>query len=68
MVLSAIFDILGHTYAFIIWAAFGLFYAGFGFILTPFFGVASSFANSAEYNNALGFWLLSLSLRPCSFA
>ena len=38
MVLSAIFElILGNTYAYTVLAAFGLFYAGFGFIITPFF-------------------------------
>ena len=36
MVLSAIFEIiLGNTYAYTVLAAFGLFYAGFGFIITP---------------------------------
>lgn len=38
MVLSAIFELLlGNTYAYTVLAAFGLFYAGFGFIITPFF-------------------------------
>jgi uncharacterized protein len=67
MVLSAIFElILGNTYAYTVLAAFGLFYAGFGFIITPVFGVAASFeggANSVEYNNALGFFVLSESHR-----
>ena len=63
MVLSAIFELLlGNTYAYTVLAAFGLFYAGFGFIITPSFGVAASYVggvNSAEYNNAVGFFVLS---------
>ncbi|CAK3791591.1 acetate transporter [Lecanosticta acicola] len=52
--------VLGNTYAYTVLAAFGLFYAGFGFIITPSFGVAESYggANSAEYNNAVGFFVL----------
>ena len=52
---------LGNSYAYTVLSAFGLFYAGFGFILTPLFGVAASYeggATSAEYNNALGFFVL----------
>lgn len=43
-------------------AAFGLFYAGFGFIITPSFGVAEAYggADSPEYNNAVGFFVLSM--------
>ena len=54
--------VLGNTYAFTVLSAFGLFYLGFGFIITPFFGVAASYeggAESAEYNNAIGFFVLS---------
>lgn len=38
----------------------GFFYGGFGAILTPIFGVTASYgsADSPEYNNALGFWVL----------
>ncbi|GIZ38406.1 hypothetical protein CKM354_000182300 [Cercospora kikuchii] len=52
--------VLGNTYSYTVLAAFGLFYAGFGFIITPYFGVAESYGGSdtAEYNNALGFWVL----------
>ena len=62
MVITAQWEIvLGNTYAYTVLAAFGLFYAGFGFIITPFFGVAESYggAHTAEYNNALGFFVLS---------
>lgn len=53
--------VLGNTYAYTVLAAFGLFYAGFGFIVTPSFGVAESYGgvDSVEYNNAVGFFVLS---------
>ena len=62
MVVAAQWEIvLGNTYAFTVLSAFGLFYAGFGFIVTPSFGVAQAYggATSAEYNNAVGFFVLS---------
>lgn len=63
MVVAAQWEIvLGNTYAFTVLSAFGLFYAGFGFIITPSFGVAASYeggAMSPEYNNAVGFFVLS---------
>ena len=62
MVVAAQWEIvLGNTYAFTVLSAFGLFYAGFGFIITPSFGVAAAYggADSAEYNNAVGFFVLS---------
>jgi succinate-acetate transporter protein len=37
----------------------GFFYAGFGAIITPSFGVADAYGkNTAEYNNGLGFFVL----------
>lgn len=63
MVVTAQWEmVLGNTYAYTVLSAFGLFYAGFGFIITPFFGVAASYeggTSSVEYNNALGFFVLS---------
>lgn len=63
MVITAQWEmVLGNTYAYTVLSAFGLFYAGFGFIITPFFGVAASYeggTSSAEYNNAVGFFVLS---------
>jgi succinate-acetate transporter protein len=52
--------VLGNTYSYTVLAAFGLFYLGFGFIITPSFGVADSYggANTPEYYNALGFFML----------
>lgn len=41
-------------------SAFGLFYAGFGFISTPVFGIAAAYeGRPAEYNNALGLFVTS---------
>lgn len=64
MVVSAQWEIvLGNTYAYTVLSAFGLFYLGFGIIVTPFFGVAQAYGgtDTAEYNNALGFFVLSRS-------
>ncbi|KIW15894.1 hypothetical protein PV08_05944 [Exophiala spinifera] len=37
----------------------GLFYAGFGAIITPDFGVLQAYGGDiTQYNNALGFWML----------
>lgn len=38
----------------------GLFYAGYGAILTPAFGVAQAYGgdSTAEYNNAVGFFMI----------
>ena len=61
MVVSAQWEIvLGNTYAYTVLFAFGLFYGGFGAIITPGFGVKESYGNDlVSYNNALGFWVLS---------
>ncbi|KAI9659546.1 MAG: hypothetical protein M1821_001805 [Bathelium mastoideum] len=60
MVVSAQWEIvLGNTYAYTVLAAFGLFYAGYGALLTPGFGVKESYGDDiVGYNNALGFWVL----------
>jgi len=66
MVISAQWEIiLGNTYAYTVLSAFGLFYFGFGIIATPLFGVAESYggADTAGYNNALGFFVLSMFCR-----
>lgn len=38
----------------------GLFYAGYGALLTPAFGIAQAYGgdNTAEYNNAVGFFMI----------
>lgn len=53
--------VLGNTYAYTVLLAFGLFYFGFGVIITPLFGVAEAYGgtDSPEYNNAVGFFVLS---------
>lgn len=58
--------VLGNSYAYTVLFAFGMFYAGFGAIITPSFGVKEAYAGDlASYNNALGFWVLSKwSFRP----
>ncbi|KAK4555285.1 hypothetical protein LTR86_007581 [Recurvomyces mirabilis] len=61
MLITAQWEIvLGNTYAYTVLSAFGLFYAGFGVIVTPLFGVAEAYGGveSVEYNNALGFFVL----------
>ena len=67
MLITAQWEIvLGNSYAYTVLSAFGLFYAGFGFIVTPFFGVADAYggAHTVEYNNALGFFVLSKLVNP----
>ncbi|KAK5170103.1 uncharacterized protein LTR77_004687 [Saxophila tyrrhenica] len=70
MVVTAQWEIvLGNIYAYTVLSAFGFFYAGFGFTITPFLGVAASYdggASSPEYNNAVGFFVLSESSSPSS--
>jgi succinate-acetate transporter protein len=64
MVVSAQWEMaLGNSYAYTVLSAFGLFYGGFGAIITPFFGVRASYGDDvASYNNALGFFVLSKSM------
>ncbi|KAJ5851882.1 uncharacterized protein N7529_011267 [Penicillium soppii] len=51
---------IGNGFAYTVFSAFGLFYAGFGAILTPAFGVAQAYGStsSPEYNNAVGFFMI----------
>ena len=60
MVISAQWElVLGNSYAYTVLSAFGFFYGGFGAIITPLFGVTASYGpDTAEYNNALGFFVL----------
>ncbi|KAL8639493.1 MAG: hypothetical protein Q9228_003482 [Teloschistes exilis] len=51
MVISAQWElVLGNTYAYTVLSAFGLFYGGFGAIITPFFGVAASYGTDTAQN------------------
>jgi len=60
MVISAQWElVLGNSFSYTVLSAFGFFYAGFGAIITPSFGVAGAYGtNTAEYNNGLGFFVL----------
>jgi succinate-acetate transporter protein len=59
MVVSAQWElVLGNSFAYTVLSAFGLFYAGYGAIITPSFGVKASYGDDMiGYNNALGFWV-----------
>lgn len=60
MVLSAQWELVrGNSYNYTVFSAYGMFYGGFGAILTPSFGVEAAFADDeAGYNNALGFFCI----------
>lgn len=59
MVVSAQWElVLGNSFGYTCLSAFGLFYGGFGAILTPLFGVKASYGDDmVQYNNALGFFV-----------
>ncbi|KAF1929677.1 uncharacterized protein M421DRAFT_126426 [Didymella exigua CBS 183.55] len=49
----------GNGFAYTVFSAFGLFYAGYGAILTPAFGVIAAYGDkTTELNNALGFFMI----------
>ncbi|KPI40764.1 Ammonia transport outward protein 2 [Cyphellophora attinorum] len=60
MLISAQWELVkGNSFAYTVLSAFGLFYAGFGAIITPSFGVAEAYgSDTTQYNNALGLWVL----------
>jgi len=60
MIISAQWElVLGNSFGYTVLSAFGFFYASFGAIITPSFGVASSFGtNLAEYQNGVGFFMI----------
>ncbi|KAJ5104595.1 hypothetical protein NUU61_001942 [Penicillium alfredii] len=51
---------VGNGFAYTVFSAFGLFYAGYGAILTPAFGIAQAYGGdtTVEYNNAVGFFMI----------
>ncbi|KAI8935816.1 hypothetical protein NX059_007333 [Plenodomus lindquistii] len=50
---------VGNSFAYVTFSAFGLFYAGYGAILTPAFGVLEAYGDDTQqYNNALGFFMI----------
>ncbi|KAH8601556.1 thermophilic desulfurizing enzyme family protein, partial [Bisporella sp. PMI_857] len=60
MVISAQWElVLGNSFGYTVLSAFGFFYAGFGAIITPGFGVLNAYgSDSVEYNNALGYFVI----------
>ncbi|CEJ55263.1 hypothetical protein PMG11_01531 [Penicillium brasilianum] len=50
---------IGNGFAYTVFSAFGLFYAGYGALLTPSFGIAAAYGDdTAQYNNAVGFFMM----------
>ncbi|EOA88029.1 uncharacterized protein SETTUDRAFT_160542 [Exserohilum turcica Et28A] len=50
---------IGNGFSYTVFSAFGLFYAGYGAILTPAFGIVAAYGdNVTELNNALGFFMI----------
>ncbi|EUC30275.1 hypothetical protein COCCADRAFT_39469 [Bipolaris zeicola 26-R-13] len=50
---------VGNGFGYTVFSAFGLFYAGYGAILTPSFGIVAAYGdNVKELNNALGFFMI----------
>ncbi|KAJ6084428.1 hypothetical protein N7486_011228 [Penicillium sp. IBT 16267x] len=51
---------IGNGFAYTVFSAFGLFYAGYGALLTPAFGISQAYGgtSTAEYNNAVGFFMI----------
>ncbi|RDW63480.1 hypothetical protein BP6252_11025 [Coleophoma cylindrospora] len=60
MIISAQWELVhGDSFAYTAISAFGFFYGGYGAILTPLFGVHASYGDDvAQYNNALGFFMI----------
>lgn len=50
---------VGNGFAYTVFSAFGLFYAGYAAILTPAFGIIAAYGDdTAQLNNALGFFMI----------
>jgi len=50
---------IGNGFAYTVFSAFGLFYAGYAAILTPAFGIVAAYGNdTTQLNNALGFFVI----------
>ncbi|KAJ5059507.1 GPR1/FUN34/yaaH family-domain-containing protein [Bipolaris maydis] len=59
---------VGNGFAYTVFSAFGLFYAGYGAILTPSFGIVAAYGdNVKELNNALGFFMISQTVFTLAF-
>ncbi|KAF2729212.1 hypothetical protein EJ04DRAFT_537962 [Polyplosphaeria fusca] len=50
---------IGNGFAYTVFSAFGLFYAGYAAILTPSFGIIEAYGDdTVQLNNALGFFMI----------
>ncbi|KAF7551726.1 hypothetical protein G7046_g7635 [Stylonectria norvegica] len=60
LVISAQWELsVGNGFSYTVYSAFGFFYAGYGAILTPSFGITAAYGNdTAQLNNALGFFVI----------
>ncbi|KAL2003840.1 hypothetical protein VTN02DRAFT_2057 [Thermoascus thermophilus] len=60
MVITAQWELVrGNSFAYVSLSAFGLFYGGYGAIVTPAFGVEAMFEGKMEqYYNAMGFFMV----------
>ncbi|KAB8289780.1 hypothetical protein EYC80_010414 [Monilinia laxa] len=69
MVISAQWELIrGNSFAYTTLSAFGLFYAGFGALDVPFLGISEAYgSDTAQYNNAVGFFVLSFTLVSASY-
>ncbi|SPN99297.1 related to Y.lipolytica GPR1 protein and Fun34p [Cephalotrichum gorgonifer] len=58
----------GNGFAYTVFSAFGLFYAGYGAILTPAFGITAAYGDDVkQLNNALGIFLILWSVFVLTF-
>ncbi|KAL6709746.1 hypothetical protein ACN47E_001175 [Coniothyrium glycines] len=60
MVVTAQWELsVGNGFGYTVFSAFGLFYAGYGAILTPAFGIIEAYGDDVtQLNNALGFFMI----------
>ncbi|KAJ5890694.1 uncharacterized protein N7473_006922 [Penicillium subrubescens] len=50
---------IGNGFAYTVFSAFGLFYAGYGALLIPSLGIAQAYGDdTVQYNNAVGFFMI----------
>ncbi|EGY19191.1 Acetate transporter protein patA like [Verticillium longisporum] len=59
---------VGNGFSYTVYSAFALFYAGYAAILTPSFGIADAYGDdAAQFNNALGFFMILWSVFVLTF-
>ncbi|CAE7179974.1 hypothetical protein P3342_002540 [Pyrenophora teres f. teres] len=59
---------IGNGFSYTVFSSFGLFYAGFGAILTPAFGVIEAYGDDkTQLNNALGFFMIMWTVLTLTF-